>query len=338
MNSEFVDLSTPPHVAGCSIAPTQADSGSSDEPSSNALPRMINVRERCDVIIAAQTLKDEDDGDAIDDNATPTNESPAKVPQTTDDEDPNAWKNPCSYCGSRYGKYHWERDNGLCGRCSDKHGLSYIDEFHNCWVLQIGESLPPRCRLVRDVYPHWITSPAPHQRALSATRNDYGTDSVKTQAAFRNSWSERRTSASLDREQALRIATMQNQRAFEAARNCSDPHENDSDDRMETQTENADEMSLSSPVEYVGTLLEISSKLSGIHGITDNDASNEHQNEHPDESGHSPERPTQRGTQASSSMSGCVEVYNESGGPSETFTNDTTGKLQFSWFCGNQWP
>ena len=337
MDSQFVDLSTPPHVAGGFTTPTQADRESSNETASQDLPRTINVREQCDAIIAARYIKDETDSDAIDDNATSPYESPASAADAANGDDRAEWKNPCVECGSRYGQYHWERDNGLCERCSDEHGLSYVDEFHNCWVLQRGESLPPGCRRLRDVYPQVIRSKAPHQRAMPAAPDTYGVDTARTKAACRDHWFERRASGSLDREQAMRIAAMQDQRAFAAVRGVSDTQESSSVHVVDTQSQSADETRASSSVEAACMIPDMPTQVDGHSEITVTDAFNELRREHQDAASDSPGHLIQYEPLAGSSMSGHVEMSSESGESTDAIIVDAE-RYRPPWFCGEQWP
>ena len=337
MDSQIVDLSTPPHVAGGSNALTQADSESSDETASKDLQRTINVREQCDAIIAARSIKNETDSDAIDDIATSPYESPARAADADDGNDPAEWKTPCVECGSRYGKYHWERDNGLCEQCTDKNGLSYVDEFHNCWVLQKGESLPPRCRRFCDVYPQLIRSTAPHQRPMPAAPDTSGVDTAKTKAACRDHWFERRASGSWDRGEAMRIAAMQDQRAFAAVRGVSDTQESSSVHVVGTQSQNADETRASSSVEGACLIADMPTQVDAHNGTTLTDASNELRREQRDGASDSPGDPIQYGPLAGSSMSGHVEMSSESGESNDAIIVDAEG-YRPQWFCGEQWP
>ena len=175
---------------------------------------------------------------------------------------------------------------------------------------------------------------------MSAARDGPGMDTVKTQAAFRDSWIERRTSTSLDREQALHITEMQNQRAFAAARGASDPDENVRVDVMGSQSQNAYGTSASSVVKDVGVTVEIHTQLNEPSGIAATDASNERRHEHRDEASYAPSHPTQYGMQASSSMNGCVEASNEYGESDEVTITDAIGESRPVWFCGKprEWP
>ena len=175
---------------------------------------------------------------------------------------------------------------------------------------------------------------------MSAARDGPGVDTVKTQAAFRDAWIERRTPTSLDREQALHITVMQNQRAFAAARGVSDPGENMSIAVMGSQSQNAYETSASSVVEDVGVTVGIHTQLNAPSGITATDASNERRHEHRDEASYAPSHPTQYGMYASSSMNGCVEASNESDESDEATISDAIGESRPVWFCGEprEWP
>ena len=231
MYSHCVDLSTPPHHDEESIAPTQlepegngTDTDDDDDAADmqprlgNHSVRMINIREQCDAIIASRPRTDDDPIMDVESSGSPN------VRRSDNTSSCDGTSSPllrtCEDCGEDYVMYHdhWGDDNGFCYECSSARGLGYLDEFNNRWVMRAGQSLPPGCRhqgpmhaARANVQLQSASSTASLSHAMRDSGNEVGVDTIKTPAAFRDSWSLRIPSACLEPAQASRIAAMHDQ-------------------------------------------------------------------------------------------------------------------------------
>ena len=287
MSSPPIDLLTPPHNDTGVIAPTQMESDYEDDVDgqsidSPAIPQsshLINVRERCDAIIASRPrtydaapprTHDDDDpiiesiassnddrhgNDSADIDDIETNEersaSSNDISHTgpvLDNEDSgmrwdllprrevcdtmgqpldHSWPHICNDCGRRYNNYHFGPDNGFCPDCTDARGLRYIDERANCWVLQVGEPPPMNCYHNGRSYVHVAHLNAAARTGSTHSSDALVADTVKTRAAFRDSWSMRRPSTCLSSAQSSNIIAMPVERSDSDSENVCEANGRD---------------------------------------------------------------------------------------------------------------